>query len=63
LTHFQPVELREVAGRGANESLTWVAALAAQGAADDGRGTLEFYEPIDGWIAGMAMLSAVEHAP
>jgi 2,3-dihydroxyphenylpropionate 1,2-dioxygenase len=59
---FQPAQVRELAGRGANEILTWVAALAAQGVAGDARRTLEFYEPIDGWIAGMAMLSAVHQA-
>ena len=60
---FQPAQVRELAGRGANEILSWVAALAAQGVAGDARRTLEFYEPIDGWIAGMSMLSAVQHAP
>jgi 2,3-dihydroxyphenylpropionate 1,2-dioxygenase len=59
---FQPPRVRELAGRGANEILTWVAALAAQGEAGEARHTLEFYEPIDGWIAGMAMLSAAQNA-
>lgn len=38
--------------------LAWVAALAAQEAAADTTVSLDFYEAIDGWIAGMAMMSA-----
>ena len=51
-------EVRRVAGRGGNEVLSWVAALAALSAAGDYEFTSEWYEPIPGWIAGMAMVSA-----
>ena len=49
---------REVAGRGANEVLCWVAAFGALSVA--GRFTIEheFYEAIPGWIAGMATMAA-----
>jgi 2,3-dihydroxyphenylpropionate 1,2-dioxygenase len=55
---FNTDEVREVAGRGANEVLAWVAAFAAVSAG--GKFTLEqeFYEAIPGWIAGMAMMAA-----
>lgn len=55
---FDTRTVRKLAGRGANELLTWIAALAAQSMAGAARTNLEFYQPIDGWIAGMAMLSA-----
>ncbi len=55
---FEINEVRRVAGRGAAEVLCWVAAFGALAVA--GRYTVrEFlYEPIPGWIAGMAMVSA-----
>lgn len=51
-------EVREAAGRGGNESLCWVAAFAALAAAGPYEATLEFYQPIHAWIAGMAMMTA-----
>jgi 2,3-dihydroxyphenylpropionate 1,2-dioxygenase len=52
---------REVAGRGANEVLCWVAAFGALSVAGSFTMRHEFYEAIPGWIAGMAMMAA-EHA-
>ena len=45
--------LAEIAGNGANELRTWVAALEAIGDYDS---KASFYEPVDEWITGMGML-------
>ena len=45
-------------GRGGPETLCWVAAMAAMRSAGAVETRLHFYEAIQGWIAGMAMLSA-----
>ena len=58
----QPAQMRELSGRGPSEIPTWGAVRAAQTIPGDARRRLVFYEPIDGSIAGMAMLSAVQHA-
>ena len=50
-------DLPAVAGRGAPEVLCWVAAVAALSAAGAIRTELHFYRAIQGWLAGMAMLS------
>ncbi|RSU52252.1 3-carboxyethylcatechol 2,3-dioxygenase [Sphingobium yanoikuyae] len=55
---FDTKEVRRLAGRGANELLPWVAALAAQSQAGAYSANLDFYQAIDGWIAGMTMMSA-----
>jgi 2,3-dihydroxyphenylpropionate 1,2-dioxygenase len=52
--------VRNVAGRGANEVLCWVAAFAALSMAGPFSIDQEFYEAIPGWIAGMAMVAAVQ---
>lgn len=54
---FQPRNVREIAGRGANEILTWVAALSAQAAAGEYETAFRFYRAVDGWIAGMGMIA------
>ncbi|WP_226017735.1 3-carboxyethylcatechol 2,3-dioxygenase [Novosphingobium sp. FKTRR1] len=54
---FRPRQVREIAGRGANEILTWVAALSAQAAAGDYESAFQFYRAVDGWIAGMGMIA------
>ena len=51
-------EVREAAGRGANEVLAWVAAFAAFSTGGHYTMEQEFYEAIPGWIAGMAMMAA-----
>lgn len=51
-------EARRLGGRGANEILAWVAAFAALGAFGTPEVRLDHYEAIDGWIAGMTMMSA-----
>jgi len=55
---FDSDNVREDAGRGANEVIAWVAAFGAF--ATGGRFTMEqeFYEAIPGWITGMAMMAA-----
>jgi 2,3-dihydroxyphenylpropionate 1,2-dioxygenase len=54
-------KVRDVAGRGANEVLAWVAAFGAF--STGGRFTMEqeFYEAIPGWLAGMAMVAAKQN--
>jgi len=54
---FQPTVVRATAGRGANEILTWVAALSAQASAGAYEADYEFYRAVDGWIAGMGMIA------
>jgi 2,3-dihydroxyphenylpropionate 1,2-dioxygenase len=51
-------KVREVAGRGANEVLAWVAAFGAFSTGGQFKMEQEFYEAIPGWIAGMAMMAA-----
>ena len=51
-------KVREVAGRGANEVLAWVAAFGAFSTGGHFKMEKEFYEAIPGWIAGMAMMAA-----
>jgi 2,3-dihydroxyphenylpropionate 1,2-dioxygenase len=55
---FNTDKVRDVAGRGANEVLSWIAAFGALSAAGRYRVEREFYEAIPGWIAGMAMIAA-----
>lgn len=50
--------VREVAGRGANEVLGWVAAFGAMSMGGRYQVDQEFYEAVPGWIAGMAMIAA-----
>lgn len=57
LDAYDAERVREQAGRGANEVLTWVAAVSALSACGPYATTLELYAAIPGWIAGMAMLS------
>lgn len=56
--HVRRHEVREAAGRGANEVLAWVAAFAAFSAGGQFTVEQEFYEATPGWIAGMAMMAA-----
>lgn len=53
-------EVVEKAGRGGPEILCWVAAMAAMRAAGPIETTLHLYEAVQGWIAGMAILSGRE---
>ena len=55
---FTANNVRDVAGRAANEVLCWVAACSAMAAAGSYEMEKVFYEPIPGWIAGMAMVTA-----
>jgi 2,3-dihydroxyphenylpropionate 1,2-dioxygenase len=52
--------VRELAGRGANEVLCWVAAFSALSVAGHYVITHEFYEAIPGWIAGFATIAAMQ---
>ena len=54
---FDPVQIREDAGRAANEIMVWVAACAALSVAGPFEINREFYQPIPAWIAGMAMVT------
>jgi 2,3-dihydroxyphenylpropionate 1,2-dioxygenase len=55
---FDVDEVRRVGGRGGNELLVWVAAHAAHAVASTPEAKLHCYERMDGWIAGMAIMSA-----
>jgi 2,3-dihydroxyphenylpropionate 1,2-dioxygenase len=55
---FSTDEVRRVAGRGANEVLSWIAAFGAMSVGGPYQVEHEFYEAIPGWIAGMAMIAA-----
>ena len=55
---FTPEGVRKEAGCGANEVLGWVAAFAALSTAGPYKFDMEFYKPIPGWIAGMAIVGA-----
>jgi len=50
--------IRREGGRGGHEIRAWLAALAALSAAGPYRATLDFYQAIPEWIAGMAMMTA-----
>jgi len=50
--------VRDAAGRGANEVLSWIAAFGALSVGGRYEVEREFYEAIPGWIAGMAMIAA-----
>ncbi|PRY05967.1 3-carboxyethylcatechol 2,3-dioxygenase [Paraburkholderia sp. BL25I1N1] len=56
-------EVREKAGRGGPEVLAWVAAFAALSVAGEYKADLLYYEAIQGWIAGMAMMFAESKTP
>lgn len=51
-------EVRQKAGRGGPEVLAWVAAYAALSVEGAYKADLLYYEAIQGWIAGMAMMFA-----
>jgi 2,3-dihydroxyphenylpropionate 1,2-dioxygenase len=54
-------QVREAAGRGANEVLAWIAAFGALSTGGQFTMEQEFYEAIPGWIAGMAMVAAKQN--
>jgi 2,3-dihydroxyphenylpropionate 1,2-dioxygenase len=54
-------QVREAAGRGANEVLAWIAAFGALSTGGEFTMEQEFYEAIPGWIAGMAMVAAKQN--
>ncbi len=56
-------EVREKAGRGGPEVLAWVAAFAALSVDGEYTADLIYYEAIQGWIAGMAMMFAQSKMP
>lgn len=58
IDHFDPANIDAVAGSGANEILTWVAATAAIAATGDYEVVQRDYLEIPGWIAGMGHLTA-----
>jgi len=58
LDYMTTAEVRERAGRGGPEVLAWVAAFAALSVEGPYDADLLYYEAIQGWIAGMAMMFA-----
>nr|ART36364.1 C551 [uncultured bacterium] len=57
---FNTDSVREEAGRGANECLSWISAFGAFSMSGKFELTQDFYEAIPGWIAGMAIVAAVQ---
>jgi 2,3-dihydroxyphenylpropionate 1,2-dioxygenase len=55
---WETSSVREIAGRGGNEALCWIAAFAALSTAGAYTIEQEFYEAIPGWIAGFATMAA-----
>lgn len=55
-------EILTEGGRGGQEIRAWIAAFAAMQAIGDYQAEVHYYHPIDEWIAGMAMMSAVPAA-
>lgn len=55
-------EVTRLAGRGAHEVRTWVAALAALSATGGYEAEIGFYEPIQEWITGIALTTATPRA-
>lgn len=56
---FNIEEISKRAGRSTHEIRTWVAAFAAMGAIGPYRARQDYYRPINEWIAGYGMLSAM----
>lgn len=61
LDALDPQSVDAVAGSGANEVLSWVAATAALGAAGEFSMVQRDYLAIDGWIAGFGHFTALSH--
>lgn len=55
---FHSDKVRDEAGRGANEVLSWIAAFGAMTMGGRFEVAHEFYEAVPGWIAGMATIAA-----
>ncbi len=54
--------LTRTGGRGGHEVRTWFAALACLQEAGEYEGTVEYYEPVDAWLTGMGVFTAVPKA-
>jgi len=52
-------ELTRTAGRGGHEIRTWFATLAAFDVVGGYEASVEFYEPIEAWLTGMGILTAI----
>ena len=59
LDNSSPDEIAHIAGAGANEVRTWVAALSAANARGVCSTELCFYEPIQEWITGVGVIKAI----
>ncbi|MDE1916704.1 MAG: 3-carboxyethylcatechol 2,3-dioxygenase [Sphingomonadales bacterium] len=57
--HFDIAGISKSAGRSAHEIRTWVAAFSALSAAGPYTGQQDFYHPINEWIAGYGIVSAL----
>jgi 2,3-dihydroxyphenylpropionate 1,2-dioxygenase len=58
LDAYEPDELTRIAGGGAHEIRTWIAALAALRMSGNVTAETCFYAPISEWITGTGILSA-----
>ena len=59
LDHTTDAEITATGGRGGHEVRTWFAALAALQATGGYAASIEYYEPVDAWLTGMGILTAV----
>lgn len=62
LDHTPDDVLTKTGGRGGHEVRTWFAALACLREAGEYEGTVDYYEPVDAWLTGMGIFSAVPSA-
>lgn len=55
--------ITDVAGSGAHELRSWIAALAAAASVEHTENQVLFYEPVQEWITGMGIMTAFPAAP
>lgn len=55
-------EITEIAGSGAHELRTWVAALSSLKGFGEIKSNVLFYEPVKEWITGMGVMTASLHS-
>ena len=58
LARMTSEEIRRDGGRGGQEIRAWIAAFAALSAFGEYEAEIQYYEPIQEWIAGMGMMTA-----
>ncbi|MET3354320.1 UNVERIFIED_ORG: 2,3-dihydroxyphenylpropionate 1,2-dioxygenase [Xanthobacter viscosus] len=56
-------ELTDICGRGGHEIRTWVATLAALSSQGEYQATVDFYQPVEVWLTGMGVMTAIPAIP